>query len=59
MLSKYYHLKKNSIEETKVDIDAFISTLEIKLREKYKDVKIEQTFPGGTLGIFFELKEIC
>ena len=55
MLSKYYHLKKNSIEETKVDIDAFISTLEIKLREKYKDVKIEQTFPGGTLGIFFEL----
>lgn len=55
MLSKYYHLEKINTEAKKVDMSPFISALVASLRGKYKDVRIEQTFPGGTLGIFFKL----
>lgn len=55
MLSKYYHLKQNNVEASKVDMSIFMSALVANLKEKYEDVKIERTFPGGTLGIFFEL----
>lgn len=52
MLSKYYHLKQNNVEASKVDMSIFMSALVANLKEKYEDVKIERTFPGGTLGIF-------
>lgn len=55
MLSKYYHLEQNNIAASKVDMNLFISALLANLREKYEDVRITQAFPGGTLGVFFEL----
>lgn len=55
MLSKYYHLEQNNIAARKVDMNLFISALLANLREKYENVRIEQTFPGGTLGVFFEV----
>lgn len=55
MLSKYYHLEEKNSDVFKVDRNIFLSTLLEVLREKYEEVKIEQTYPGGTLGIFFEL----
>lgn len=54
MLSKYYHLEKKNIDRAEADINIFIPALATELRKKYGDIKIKQTFPGGTLGIFFE-----
>lgn len=36
-------------------MDIFISALISELKNNHKEVSIERTFPGGTLGIFFEL----
>lgn len=55
MLSKYYHLEKNIMGADKADINIFIPALLADLREEYGDIKIKQEFPGGTLGVFFEL----
>lgn len=55
MLSKYYHLEKNNSDAFKVDRNMLLSALFGILKEEYGEVKIEQTYPGGTLGIFFEL----
>lgn len=55
MLSKYYHIEKNDLETFKVDRNILLSALLGILKEEYEEVKIEQTYPGGTLGIFFEL----
>lgn len=55
MLSKYYHLEEKNSDVFKVDRNIFLSALLGVLREEYEEVKIERTYPGGTLGIFFEL----
>lgn len=54
MLSKYYHLNDNA-GAGQADKDVFKSVLLECLKKKYKNIYIRQVFPGGTLGIFFEL----
>lgn len=56
MLSKYYYAEQCNINSDKVDMNLFISSLVDILREKYDDIKIEQTTPvgKGTLGIFIK-----